>query len=154
MEEHTRKYVLNEISNTCNKKTHCIFLKRNKKKLIAFMQTMYLYSGLDRGCEVAINIYKNMNTKERQNPNGTLLKNYMFLRGYGLILFYLKAGDEKTLRELLDFQITDSESLRKILSDNCNSISLETKSYIMQAINISEQSECKTKYKVPDTYQI
>lgn len=154
IEEHKREYVLNKIISICNEKTNWIFFKRNRKKLFSFMQTMYLYSGLDHGCEVAINIYKNMGEKERQKPNGMLLKNYMSLRGYGLILFYLKAGDEKTLRELLDFQIADSESLRKILNDNCNNISLEIKSYIIQAINISEQSECKTKYKVSDTYQI
>lgn len=133
-----QELIYKKLDKLCCKSTGRLFFKRNKEKLVSFMETMYKYSEYDPGYEVAIKIYKNMDKKKRESKPGMALKAHLMIRKEYIAAFYIRANEPELLKDFLDFKMIKSETLKELLKNECDDSSAIIRSYMMAAIKDAE----------------
>lgn len=134
--------IYDKLDRLCCKSTGRLFFKRNKEKLVKFMETMYEYSEYDPGYEVAIKIYKNMDKKKRESKPGMVLKAHLMVRKEYITAFYIRANEPELLKDFLDFKMIKPETLKELFKNECDSSSAIIRSYMMKAIKDAKDG-CK-----------
>lgn len=116
-----------------------IFQRRRREGLIKHMEKIYLQAEHDNGCVTAINIYKNMPQKRRESEAGQEIREYLIVMSESIVLWDLEMQLTKQLHDFLELDCVPHEILEKIFSTKYNSMPVEIKSYMLDAIRRAEK---------------
>ena len=117
------------------------FRKRCREGLIKHMEKIYLQAEHDSGCVTAINIYKNMSQKRRESEAGQELREYLATMSESILLWDLETQLPKQLGDFLQLDCTPPEILEKVFSAKYDDISIDEKSYMLDAMRRAEKRE-------------
>lgn len=116
-----------------------MFQRRRREGLIKHMEKIYLQAEHDNGCVTAINIYKNMPQKRRESEAGQEIREYLTAMSESIVLWDLEMQLTQQLHNFLELDCVPHEILEKIFSAKCDNMSIEVKSYILEAIRRAEE---------------
>lgn len=116
-----------------------MFQKRRRKELIKYMEKIYIWAEHDNGCVTAINIYKNMSKERQKSEAGQEIREYLTAMSEFILLWDLEMQLTKQLHDFLELDYVPHEILEKIFSAKCDNMSIEVKSYILEAIRRAEE---------------
>ena len=116
-----------------------MFQRRRRKELAEYMEKNYLKAECDNGCITAINIYKNMPKKRQESEAGQEIREYLTAMSEFIVLWDLEMQLTKQLHDFLELDCVPHEILEKIFSAKCDNMSIEVKSYILEAIRRAEE---------------
>ena len=117
------------------------FRRRCREGLIKHMEKIYLQAEHDSGCVTAINIYKNMSQKRRESEAGQELREYLATMSESILLWDLETQLPKQLGDFLQLDCTPPEILEKVFSAKYDDISIDEKSYMLDAMRRAEKRE-------------
>ena len=118
-----------------------IFQRRRREGLIKHMEKIYLQAEHDSGCVTAINIYKNMPKKRRESEAGQEIREYLTAMSESILLWDLETQLPKQLGDFLQLDCTPPEILEKVFSTKYNDLSIDEKSYMLDAMRRAEKRE-------------
>lgn len=118
-----------------------IFQRRRREGLIKHMEKIYLQAEYDNGCVTAINIYKNMPKKRRESEAGQEIREYLTAMSESILLWDLESQLPKQSRDFLQLDCTPPEILRKVFSAKYDDMSIDEKSYMLDAMRRAEKRE-------------
>lgn len=124
-----------------------IFQRRRREGLIKHMEKIYLQAEYDNGCVTAINIYKNMPKKRRESEAGQEIREYLTAMSESILLWDLEAQLPKQSRDFLQLDCTPPEILRKVFSAKYDDMSIDEKSYMLDAMRRAEKREANDDSK-------
>lgn len=124
-----------------------IFQRRRREGLIKHMEKIYLQAEHDSGCVTAINIYKNMSQKRRESEAGQELKEYLATMSESILLWDLEAQLPKQSRDFLQLDCTPPEIFEKVFSAKYDEMSIDEKSYMLDAMRRAEKWEANEDSK-------
>lgn len=127
--------------NSIYKISRKMFAKRRKATLRKYMEKIYERTSYDNGCLTAINIYKNMTEEEQNSEAGQKIKKYLSNTSQVILLWNLDVQYPKQLHDFLELDCASYKVLKKIFSARGDSMSVETKSYMLEAIRRAEKRE-------------
>ena len=118
-----------------------IFQRRRREGLIKHMEKIYLQAEHDSGCVTAINIYKNMSQKRLESEAGQEIREYLTAMSESILLWDLETQLPKQLGDFLQLDCTPPEILRKVFSAKYDDMSIDEKSYMLDAMRRAEKWE-------------
>lgn len=118
-----------------------IFQRRRREGLIKHMEKIHLQAEHDNGCVTAINIYKNMPQKRRESEAGQEIREYLIAMSESIMLWDLETQLPKQLGDFLQLDCTPPEILRKVFSAKYDDMSIDEKSYMLDAMRRAEKRE-------------
>lgn len=118
-----------------------MFQRKRRKELAKYMEKNYLKAECDNGCITAINIYKNMPKKRQESEAGQKIREYLTAMSEFIVLWDLEMQLTKQLRDFLQLDCVPPEILEKIFSAKYDSMPVEIKSYMLDAIMRTEKRE-------------
>lgn len=118
-----------------------MFQRRRREGLIKHMEKIYLQAEYDNGCITAINIYKNMPQKRRESEAGQEIREYLTAMSESILLLDLETQLPKQLGDFLQLDCTPPEILRKVFSAKYDDMSIDEKSYMLDAMRRAEKWE-------------
>lgn len=124
-----------------------IFQRRRREGLIKHMEKIYLQAEYDNGCVTAINIYKNMPKKRRESEAGQEIREYLTAMSESILLWDLESQLPKQSRDFLQLDCTPPEILRKVFSAKYDDMSIDEKSYMLDAMRRAEKREANDDSK-------
>lgn len=127
--------------NSIYKISKMMFAKRRKAALKKYMERIYECTSYDNGCLTAINIYKNMTEEEQNSGVGQKIRKYLSNTSQVILLWNLDVQYPKQLHDFLELDCASYKVLKKIFSARGDSMSVETKSYMLEAIRRAEKRE-------------
>lgn len=127
--------------NSIYKISKMMFAKRRKAALKKYMERIYECTSYDNGCLTAINIYKNMTEEEQNSEVGQKIRKYLSNTSQVILLWNLDVQYPKQLHDFLELDCASYKVLKKIFSARGDSMSVETKSYMLEAIRRAEKRE-------------
>lgn len=117
------------------------FRRRCREGLTKHMEKIYLQAEHDNGCLTAINIYKNMPQKRRESEAGQEIREYLTAMSESILLWDLETQPPKQLGDFLQLDCTPPEILEKVFSAKYNDMSIDEKSYMLDAMRRAEKRE-------------
>lgn len=124
-----------------------IFQRRRREGLRKYMEKIYLQAEYDNGCITAINIYKNMLQKRRESEAGQEIREYLTAMSESILLWNLETQLPKQLGDFLQLDCTPPEILRKVFSAKYDDMSIDEKSYMLDAMRRAEKWEANEDSK-------
>ena len=118
-----------------------IFQRRRREGLRKYMEQIYLQAEHDNGCLTAINIYKNMPQKRLESEAGQEIREYLTAMSESILLWDLETQLPKQLGDFLQLDCTPPEILEKVFSAKYDDISIDEKSYMLDAMRRAEKRE-------------
>lgn len=118
-----------------------IFQRRRREGLIRHMEKIYLQAEYDTGCVTAINIYKNMPQKRRESEAGQKIREYLTAMSESILLWDLETQLPKQSRDFLQLDCTPPEILEKVFSAKYDDMSIDEKSYMLDAMRRAKKRE-------------
>lgn len=117
------------------------FRRRCREGLTKHMEKIYLQAEHDNGCLTAINIYKNMPQKRRESEAGQEIREYLTAMSESILLWDLETQLPKQLGDFLQLDCTPPEILEKVFSAKYDDMSIDEKSYMLDAMRRAEKRE-------------
>ena len=117
------------------------FRRRCREGLTKHMEQIYLQAEHDNGCLTAINIYKNMPQKRLESEAGQEIREYLTAMSESILLWDLETQLPKQLGDFLQLDCTPPEILEKVFSAKYDDISIDEKSYMLDAMRRAEKRE-------------
>ena len=117
------------------------FRRRCREGLTKHMEKIYLQAEYDNGCLTAINIYKNMPQKRRESEAGQEIREYLTAMSESILLWDLETQPPKQLGDFLQLDCTPPEILEKVFSAKYDDMSIDEKSYMLDAMRRAEKRE-------------
>ena len=117
------------------------FRRRCREGLTKHMEKIYLQAEHDNGCLTAINIYKNMPQKRRESEAGQEIREYLTAMSESILLWDLETQPPKQLGDFLQLDCTPPEILEKVFSAKYDDMSIDEKSYMLDAMRRAEKRE-------------
>lgn len=117
------------------------FRRRCREGLTKHMEQIYLQAVHDNGCRTAINIYKNMPQKRLESEAGQEIREYLTAMSESILLWDLETQLPKQLGDFLQLDCTPPEILEKVFSAKYDDMSIDEKSYMLDAMRRAEKRE-------------
>lgn len=136
--------------NSIYKISKMMFAKRRKAALKKYMERTYECTSYDNGCLTAINIYKNMTEEEQNSEVGQKIRKYLSNTSQVILLWNLDVQYPKQLHDFLELDCASYKVLKKIFSERGDSMSVEAKSYMLEAIKRAEKRETSGCNKIDE----
>ena len=136
--------------NSIYKISKMMFPKRRKAALKKYMERTYECTSYDNGCLTAINIYKNMTEEEQNSEVGQKIRKYLSNTSQVILLWNLDVQYPKQLHDFLELDCASYKVLKKIFSARGDSMSVEAKSYMLEAIKRAEKRETSGCNKIDE----
>lgn len=136
--------------NSIYKISKMMFAKRRKAALKKYMERTYECTSYDNGCLTAINIYKNMTEEEQNSEVGQKIRKYLSNTSQVILLWNLDVQYPKQLHDFLELDCASYKVLKKIFSARGDSMSVEAKSYMLEAIKRAEKRETSGCNKIDE----